>query len=185
MPLAFITAQTGKNVKALLNLSQAMFKQAQKRVGTGTLNRVLREAVDAHPPAAREGNRTPRIYYATQVGTEPPTVVLFVNQPSLFDTTYQRYLLNVFREKLPFHDIPIKLYLRARSQSLPGGSSEPAEIDPTADQGPRLARPKLSAPASSRSRKSGPERIAGDDQSDEENPYLDMEINNLLADLDE
>ena len=54
MPMAFITAKTGKNVKALLNLSQSMYKQAQKRVGTGTLNRVLREAVDAHPPASRE-----------------------------------------------------------------------------------------------------------------------------------
>ena len=66
MPLAFITAKTGKNVKALLNLSQSMFKQAKQRVGTGTLNRVLREAVEAHPPAARD-NRNPRIYYATQV----------------------------------------------------------------------------------------------------------------------
>ena len=88
MPLAFITAQTGKNVKALLNMGQAMFKQSQKRVGTGTLNRVLREAVDAHPPSTRE-NRTPRVYYATQVGTAPPTVVLFVNHTSLFDATYQ------------------------------------------------------------------------------------------------
>src|SRR5438552_11159148 len=87
MPLAFITAKTGKNVKALLNLSQSMFKQAQKRVGTGTLNRVLREAIDAHPPAMRE-NRTPRIYYGTQVGTAPPTVVLFVNHTWLFDATY-------------------------------------------------------------------------------------------------
>jgi GTP-binding protein len=113
-PLAFITAKTGKNVKALLNLSQSMFKQAQRRVSTGTLNRVLREAVEAHPPSMRE-NRSPRVYYATQVGTAPPTVVLFVNSPSLFDATYQRYLLNVFREKLPFHDVPIKLYLRARS----------------------------------------------------------------------
>ena len=45
MPLAFITAKTGKNVKALLNLSQSLFKQAQQRVSTGTLNRILREAV--------------------------------------------------------------------------------------------------------------------------------------------
>jgi len=63
MPLAFITAQTGRNVKALLNLSQSMFKQARKRVGTGTLNRVLREAVDAHPPTMRlnrsRGSTTP------------------------------------------------------------------------------------------------------------------------------
>ncbi len=115
-PIAFITAQTGKNVKALLNLGQAMFKQANRRVGTGTLNRVVRETVAAHPPPMRE-NRPARIYYATQVGTAPPTIVLFVNSPKLFDAPYQRYLLNTFREKLPFRDVPIKLYLRARSQT--------------------------------------------------------------------
>src|SRR5258708_39353634 len=87
MPLAFITAKTGKNVKAVLNLAQSMHKQAQRRVGTGTLNRVLREAVDAHAPPSRE-NRNPRIYYATQVSTAPPTIVLFVNHTSLFDATY-------------------------------------------------------------------------------------------------
>ena len=139
MPLAFITGQSGKNVKALLNLSQSMFKQASQRVGTGTLNRILREAVDAHPPATRE-SRTPRVYYATQVGTAPPTVVLFVNHPSLFDATYQRYLLNVFREKLPFRDIPIKLYLRARTQTDPNAPSASADEDPTADAGARAAR---------------------------------------------
>lgn len=122
-PIAFITAKTGKNVKALINLGQSMFKQANRRVGTSALNRVLRDAVLAHPPSPRE-NRTPKIYYATQVGVAPPTVVLFVNKPSLFDRTYQRYLLNVFREQLPFKDIPIKLYLRARVQSEPGAKSE-------------------------------------------------------------
>jgi len=116
MPMAFITAKTGKNVKALLNMAQSMHKQAQRRVGTGTLNRVLREAVEAHPPSSKDG-RAARIYYATQVGTAPPTIVLFVNSTSLFDATYQRYLLSYFREKLPFHDIPIKLYMRSRSQS--------------------------------------------------------------------
>jgi GTP-binding protein len=118
MPLAFITAKTGRNVKALLNLSQSLFKQANRRVGTGSLNRILREAVAAHPPATRE-NRSPRIYYATQVGSAPPTIVLFVNSTRLFDPTYQRYLLNVFREKLPFRDVPIKLYMRARTQTAP------------------------------------------------------------------
>ena len=55
-----------------------LYKQAQQRVSTGTLNRVLREAVEAHRPPSRE-NRTPRIYYATQVDVAPPTIVLFVN----------------------------------------------------------------------------------------------------------
>jgi GTP-binding protein len=164
MPMAFITAQTGKNVKALLNLAQSMFKQAQRRVGTGALNRVLREAVEAHPPAMRE-NRVPRIYYATQVGTAPPTIVLFVNHTSLFDATYQRYLLNVFREKLPFHDIPIKLYLRARTQSDPHGESS---VDPTADAGPREAR--------ARAAHAVPD--AGQYQ------VIDREINELLNDVE-
>src|SRR5215212_1241968 len=167
MPLAFITAKTGKNVKAVLNLAQSMYKQAQRRVGTGTLNRVLREAVDAHPPAARE-NRNPRIYYATQVSTAPPTIVLFVNSTSLFDATYQRYLLNVFREKLPFHDIPIKLYLRSRSQSDP--SRPKAAPDPTEDEGSRLDWPLASTPA----------------QSDTGNfRQLDREVNEALAELDD
>jgi GTP-binding protein len=165
-PMAFITAKTGKNVKALLNLSQSMFKQAKKRVATSTLNRVIQEAVDAHPPAQRE-NRTPKIYYATQVGTEPPTVVVFVNSPPLFDATYQRYLLNVFREKLPYHDIPIKLYLRSRSRSdapLPGrGQTAPEtpEKPPHKQPQPVLAREPLHV-------------------SD-----LDREVNELMAELEE
>jgi GTP-binding protein len=132
MPIAFITAKTGKNVKAMLNLAQSLYKQALRRVGTGTLNRVLREAVEAHPPASRE-NRTPRIYYATQVDVAPPTIVLFVNSARLFDATYQRYLLNVFREKLPFRDIPIKLYLRSRKQEEPGGRPSRGRSDSAED----------------------------------------------------
>jgi GTP-binding protein len=168
VPLAFITATTGKNVKALLNFCQSMFKQAQKRVGTGTLNRVLREAVDAHPPASRE-NRTPRVYYATQVSTAPPTVVLFVNSTGLFDATYQRYLINVFREQLPFHDIPIKLYLRSRTQSDP--SSRPAAEDHGADEG---SSPEVESAAA----------LAG---TGEPVGYraLDREVNELLSELEE
>ncbi|QDV37250.1 ribosome biogenesis GTPase Der [Tautonia plasticadhaerens] len=117
-PIAFITAKTGKNVKSLINHAQAMYKRANRRIGTATLNRVLREAVSRNSPPVRE-NRVPKIYYATQVGVAPPTIVLFVNRPGIFDPTYQRYLLNVFREELPFRDIPIKLYLRARTQTDP------------------------------------------------------------------
>jgi GTP-binding protein len=171
MPLAFITAKTGKNVKALLNLAQSMHKQARKRVGTGTLNRILREAVEAHPPAARE-NRNPRIYYATQVSSAPPTIVAFVNSTSLFDATYQRYLLNVFREKLPFHDIPIKLYLRTRTQSEPGRPGSRDEMDLTADEGSRLGMPLAGA-------------TPGSEVGTGSFRQLDREVNELLADFND
>ena len=111
VPVAFITAKTGKNVKALINLAQSLFKQSAARVPTARLNRVLRHALEQNPPPPRE-NRTPKIYYGTQVATAPPTIVLFCSEPGLLDASYLRYLLNVFRLNFPFHEIPMKLYVR-------------------------------------------------------------------------
>jgi GTP-binding protein len=174
MPMAFITAKTGKNVKALLNLSQSLFKQSQKRVSTGTLNRVMREAVEAHPPASRE-NRTPRIYYATQVDVAPPTIVLFVNSTRLFDPTYQRYLLNVFRNKLPFRDIPIKLYMRSRKQAEPGGRSSSGGLEGTGES------LDLDSNGTASERQFRP-HTGGSDPSLR---FINHEVNELLAGLDD
>jgi GTP-binding protein len=113
VPIAFITGQTGKNVKALLNHGQMLFKQSRMRVPTGQLNRMVREAIRQNPPPHAH-NRQPKIYYATQVGIQPPTIVLFINDPKLISKPYQRYLLGKFRDELSFDEVPIKLYLRRR-----------------------------------------------------------------------
>ena len=115
VPIAFITGQTGKNVKALLNHAQMLFKQSRDRVSTSELNKLVRAAIDKHPPPLA-GMVRPKIYYATQVGIEPPTIVLFCSNPAAISQTYQRYLLGVFRDRLPFREIPIKLYLRRRDE---------------------------------------------------------------------
>jgi GTP-binding protein len=115
VPMAFITAKDGRNVAKLLNLAQQLQKQAGQRVGTGELNKVLKEALAAQSPPTRQ-NRRPKIYYATQVDANPPTIVLFTNGPQLFEPTYRRFLLNHFRDRLPFTDVPIRLYLRDRAR---------------------------------------------------------------------
>jgi GTPase len=122
VPIAFITGKTGKNVKALLNHAQMLFKQARQRVNTSDLNKLLRAAIDANPPPVYQ-NRQPKIFFATQVGVEPPTVVLFTSNPTAISQTYRRYLMGVFRERLPFSEVPIKLYLRRREErdKPPGG----------------------------------------------------------------
>jgi GTPase len=112
-PIAFVTGQTGKNVKAMLNHSQMLFRQSLHRVTTSQLNKQLRVAVAQNPPPIHQ-NRRPKIYYATQVAVQPPTVVLFCNDPKAISPQYQRYLLRVFRESLDFGEVPIKLYLRRR-----------------------------------------------------------------------
>jgi len=115
-PIAFITGETGKNVKALLNHGQMLFKQSRQRVPTGQLNRLLRNAI-RHTPPPLHRNRRPKIYYGTQVGTQPPTLVLFCNDPASISQPYRRYLLGAVRDQLGFEEVPIKLYLRKRQQT--------------------------------------------------------------------
>ena len=119
VPIAFISAQEGKNVKALLNHSQQIFEQSQTRVTTGQLNKIVKAALERNPPPLGPAARTPRILYGTQVGVQPPTIVLFCNDPRLLSAQYQRYLLGFLRDQLPFSEVPIKLYLRQREPGEP------------------------------------------------------------------
>ncbi len=113
VPVAFITAKTGRNVHKLINLAQSLARQARERASTGLLNRVIQEAVHANPPRIKSGRRG-RILFATQVGTEPPTIVLKCNDASLFEPSWKRYLLSALHDRLPFPEVPIKLYFRSR-----------------------------------------------------------------------
>ena len=136
-PIAFITGQTGKNVKALLNHGQMLFKQARQRVATAELNRVVREALVRNPPPLHHNHR-PKVFYATQVSVQPPTIVLFCNDPLMFSEPYRRYLLGVFRDKLPFSEVPIKLYLRKRQQG-----DQRDEVEQPKDKDVRVAQPDV------------------------------------------
>ncbi|MCH2123676.1 MAG: ribosome biogenesis GTPase Der [Pirellulaceae bacterium] len=115
VPIAFITGETGKNVKALLNHSQMLYKQTRQRVTTGELNRLIQRAVEHQAPPLYRGRR-PKIFYASQVSVQPPTMVLVVNYPKAFSPHYLRYLLGVFRDQLSFGEVPIKMYLHQRSR---------------------------------------------------------------------
>jgi GTPase len=145
VPIAFVTAKSGKNVYKLLNLAQHLHKQATARIGTGELNQVLREALDAQPPPMRQ-NRRPKVYYATQVAANPPTIVLFTNGPQLFDNTYERYLIKFFRDRLPFAEVPIKLYLRAKRREEAAPRTDHAPADETVLQMGTVTRKKTKPP---------------------------------------
>ncbi len=131
--IAFITAQTGKNVKTVCNHAQMLFKQAQHRVSTSDLNNVVREILDTNPPAMHHQGR-PKIFYATQVDVAPPTIVLFCNNPQAFSASYRRYLLSALRDRLPFAEVPIKLYLRRREESRGRQKPPDSEEAPIAER---------------------------------------------------
>ena len=113
VPIAFITGQEGRNVKRLLNHAQMLFKQSRSRISTSKLNKLVRAALEYNQPPLYK-HRRPKIFYATQVAIQPPTIVLFCNNPKAFAAPYKRYLLGVFRDQLDFGEVPIKLYLRKR-----------------------------------------------------------------------
>ncbi|MFK7778899.1 MAG: ribosome biogenesis GTPase Der [Gimesia sp.] len=119
-PVAFVTARDSRNIKQVVNLAQTIYKQSRIRISTGRLNKVVRAAIQNHQPTYFK-NRRPKIFYATQVATEPPTIVLKCNDSKLFTNSWKRYLSGVLREQLPFKEIPIKLYYR--SKELKGQSA--------------------------------------------------------------
>ncbi len=155
-PIAFVTAKDGRNVQAVLDEAQRLFKQSNTRLGTGVLNRAVREIVATRRPSTPTGRRA-RIYYATQTDVAPPTIVLFVNNPDFIDEPYKRFMVNRFREMLPFAETPIRLLIRGRS----AGAAVPADVKedleatdeeaPTGESRPPRAtkRPKRPAPRSS------------------------------------
>ncbi|MEM9826181.1 MAG: ribosome biogenesis GTPase Der [Planctomycetota bacterium] len=122
-PIAFITGQTGKNVKTLLNHASMLFKQARSRVSTGQLNRIFQAAMEAHAPPLYQ-NRRPKVYYATQVATQPPTVVLMCNDPNSLANDYRRYLLGVLRDNTEYAEVPIRLFLEKRKKNAQASPPE-------------------------------------------------------------
>lgn len=115
-PVAFISASKGEGVREVIEVALTLHEQAGQRVTTGELNRVMEALMAEKTPVSGIGRR-PKIYYATQLAVYPPTIGLFVNDPSMFDASYQRFLINRFREELPYPEVPIKLLVRGREKT--------------------------------------------------------------------
>jgi GTPase len=111
--IVFASALTGQRVERILAEARRVAEERYRRVPTGELNRVVADAVRAHPPS-HVRNRLPKVFYATQAAVAPPTFVIFVNDPELIHFSYRRYLENRIREAYGFLGTPIRLIFRAR-----------------------------------------------------------------------
>lgn len=115
VPFLFISAKTGQRVHKILELAKESYVQSARRITTGTLNDVVNEAVSMAEPPAMSGKRL-KLYYATQVGVQPPTFVIFVNDEKLVHFSYKRYMENFFRKTFGFAGTPMRIFFRNRSQ---------------------------------------------------------------------
>lgn len=113
-PVEFTTATSGRNVKAVVDTAQRLFRQSSTRIATAKLNTVIRTAVETNRPPADGRGRPVRIYYATQVEVNPPTIVLSTSDPRSITEPYKRYLVNSLRQTTLLKEVPIRLFVRGR-----------------------------------------------------------------------
>lgn len=115
VPIIFISAKTNQRVDQVLPLALRVQEERLVRLPTSKLNAVLTQAQDDHP-APTSGGQQLKIYYGTQVRSDPPTFVLFVNNPKLMHFTYLRFLENRIRAEYSFMGTPIKLAAKGRKE---------------------------------------------------------------------
>jgi len=114
-PIIFISAKTGQRVDKLFNMINNVAEQNAMRVSTSVLNQVINEAIAIVQPPSDKGRRL-KILYGTQATTRPPTFVIFVNNKDLFHFSYQRYLINCFRNNFGLEGTPVRLIVREKGE---------------------------------------------------------------------
>jgi GTP-binding protein len=121
-PLVLLSAKTGDNLRRLGTVLEKVRQHATRRIGTGELNRIIRDTLTLHPPPAK-GSRRLKIFYATQLEDTKPRpfapvkFLLFVNSPGLLTPTYETYLTAQLRREREYPGLPLLLELRARPES--------------------------------------------------------------------
>ena len=111
----YISALSGQRVSTVLPAVDEVYAHTSQRVTTGLLNDVIGDAITVNPPPTHNGKRL-KIFYCTQVGTNPPSFVVFVNDPKLMHFSYRRYLENSLRKSFDFSGTPIRITVRAKAE---------------------------------------------------------------------
>ncbi len=112
VPVVFVSAKYKRGIDRLLEQIIAVGEERRVRVPTSTLNDIAHDAFARHTPSI--DGRQAKLYYATQVGIDPPTFVFFVNDASLIHFSYRRYIENRLRAIFGFHGTPLHVIFRGR-----------------------------------------------------------------------
>ncbi len=115
VPILFISAKTGQRVNQVLPTALQVQEERLVRLSTADINRALRKAQEKHAAPSQAGRQL-KIFYGTQVRSDPPTFMVFVNDPKLVHFTYRRFLENRFRELYGFIGTPIRFVFKKRGE---------------------------------------------------------------------
>ena len=114
-PICFTSALQGTGVQSVMETAMDVYQQGGKILSRGALERALMSAVASHMPPSR-GGRPLKIHRIYQKAANPPTFVIFVNNPALVHFSYQRYLENQLRLAFGFAGNPLHLIFSTRGK---------------------------------------------------------------------
>lgn len=115
VPKVFISAKTKQRLVNIYKLTNEVYEQTTKRISTSLLNKVILDAISMNPPVSIRGKRL-KLFYTTQVKTQPPTFVLFINNEDLLKDNYTKYLENKLREAFGFKGSPVRITAREKGE---------------------------------------------------------------------
>src|SRR3972149_3399931 len=115
VPILFISAKTGQRVDQVLPMALRVQEERLARLTTSTINSIIHKAQDAHPHPTHAG-RGLKMFYGTQVRSDPPTFMIYVNEPSLMHFSYLRYLEIQIRAEYSFLGTPIRIVTKGRRE---------------------------------------------------------------------
>lgn len=115
VPLLFISAKTGQRVEQVMPMALRVQEERLARISTSKLNGVLQSAQDVHAAPSHAGRQL-KIFYGTQVRSDPPTFMIYVNDPKLMHFSYLRFLENRIREEYSYLGTPIRIVVKGRRE---------------------------------------------------------------------
>jgi GTP-binding protein len=115
VPILFISAKTGQRMDQVLPMALRVQEERLARLTTSTINEIIHTAQDAHPHPTHAG-RALKMFYGTQVRSDPPTFLIYVNEPKLMHFSYLRYIENQIREQYNFLGTPIRIVTKGRRE---------------------------------------------------------------------
>jgi GTP-binding protein len=118
-----LSAITRQRITKVFEEIDKVMEEAQRRVSTAALNRVISQLVAHHEPPLYRAKRV-KYYYATQVGIKPPTFIVFVNYPAGVHFSYIRYIENNLRQAFGFHGTPLRIYTKSHREQQPRSKSK-------------------------------------------------------------
>ncbi len=113
VPILFISAKTGQRVDQVMPMALRVQEERLARLTTSKINQIIHSAQDLHPHPSHAG-RVVKMYYGTQVRSDPPTFMIYVNDPSMVHFSYVRFIENKIREEYSFLGTPIRIVLKGR-----------------------------------------------------------------------